>query len=673
MKIKLKTQEVAKKIKGKDEKAITLIALVITIIVLLILAAISIGAIFGENGLLAKAQLAGFATEMKQIEENVRLKQAEIQANNASGEGSTELFSTKLNENDVTIPDTLKQEVLYTRDGMQDLTSPKDYEVDDFNNLLDAEGNVANIYIIDKETGNGKENTYVYDETTDTVYKIPQTNIGGQVYHSYECAEKGKGGTSSGGESGPGGEQAGETIDKESDVIQVGEEYYYAPNMKGFSSKDTYLVYYTNDFSEEKDVPVEEYIADGEPAKIEENYTLHDYGNAIWANAKTLANNLESWWVWIPRYAYKINGQDAEIPIDVIYIGLDDKPLNPKYKGILPEGYEPHPAFKPSGTDGSKNLKGIWMSKYEPSLTYQNRATTEEYYAPDMTGFDKEHTYIELYDSTTDEFIDEKKLSEVNLNTINNEKKWYDYQNNIWANIKTDAHDLESWWVWVPRYAYKIEITGVIDIIYIDLEDKPINKEKYGEELPEGYTVHPAFKPSGTDGSKNLKGIWMSKYEPSLTYKNRATTEEYYAPDMEGFDKEHTYIELYDSTTDEFIDEKKLSEVNLNTINNEKKWYDYQNNIWANIKTDANDLEAWWVWVPRYAYKIEITGVIDIIYIDLEDKPINKEKYGEELPEGYTVHPAFKPSGTDGSKNLKGIWMSKYEPSNKQVGGENNE
>ncbi len=73
--------------KFKEQKAITLIALVITIVVLIILAAISIGAIFGENGLLVKAQLSAFATEMKQIEENVHLRQAEIQANKLSRGG----------------------------------------------------------------------------------------------------------------------------------------------------------------------------------------------------------------------------------------------------------------------------------------------------------------------------------------------------------------------------------------------------------------------------------------------------------------------------------------------------------------------------------------------------------------------------------------------------------
>ena len=44
------------KIKIKQEKGITLIALVVTIVVLLILAGVSVNAIFNENGLIKKAQ-----------------------------------------------------------------------------------------------------------------------------------------------------------------------------------------------------------------------------------------------------------------------------------------------------------------------------------------------------------------------------------------------------------------------------------------------------------------------------------------------------------------------------------------------------------------------------------------------------------------------------------------
>ena len=74
--------------------------------------------------------------------------------------------------------DSLKKEILYTREGRPSDKEIVTYNVEEFSTLVDEDGNVSNIYIIDKETGNGKENTYVYDEKTDTVFKIPPTMIG---------------------------------------------------------------------------------------------------------------------------------------------------------------------------------------------------------------------------------------------------------------------------------------------------------------------------------------------------------------------------------------------------------------------------------------------------------------------------------------------------------------
>ncbi len=61
----------------RENKGITLIALVITIIVLLILAGVSIATLTGDNGILKKAQIAKEITEQKQEEENTILKQYE--------------------------------------------------------------------------------------------------------------------------------------------------------------------------------------------------------------------------------------------------------------------------------------------------------------------------------------------------------------------------------------------------------------------------------------------------------------------------------------------------------------------------------------------------------------------------------------------------------------------
>ena len=86
---------------------------------------------------------------------------------------------------------------------------------------------------------------------------------------------------------------------------------------------------------------------------------------------------------------------------------------------------------------------------------------------------------------------------------------FYNYGSKIWANVKCQANGAISYWTWIPRYAYKLE-SGESSVILIDTNNNPIDKQTYGNSLPNGYTVHEAFKQQ--DG---LKGIWFSKYQPS--------------------------------------------------------------------------------------------------------------------------------------------------------------
>lgn len=58
----------------KEQKGITLVALVITIIILLILAGISIAALSGENGLFTRAKQAKNNTISSQTAENESIK-----------------------------------------------------------------------------------------------------------------------------------------------------------------------------------------------------------------------------------------------------------------------------------------------------------------------------------------------------------------------------------------------------------------------------------------------------------------------------------------------------------------------------------------------------------------------------------------------------------------------
>lgn len=67
----------------KEQKGVTLIALVITIIVLLILAGVSIAMLTGDNGILTKASSSNETNSIAQIKEDVSLAVSEIMANKA--------------------------------------------------------------------------------------------------------------------------------------------------------------------------------------------------------------------------------------------------------------------------------------------------------------------------------------------------------------------------------------------------------------------------------------------------------------------------------------------------------------------------------------------------------------------------------------------------------------
>ena len=83
----------------KNQKGITLIALVITIIVLLILAGVSIAMLTGENGILSKAVQAGDDTKLSDTEETIKLAVNEILVN---ANGKLVYNATETTKNSIT-------------------------------------------------------------------------------------------------------------------------------------------------------------------------------------------------------------------------------------------------------------------------------------------------------------------------------------------------------------------------------------------------------------------------------------------------------------------------------------------------------------------------------------------------------------------------------------------
>lgn len=73
----------------KQEKGITLVALVITIIVLLILAGVSISLVMGDNGVLSQANNAVNSTELASVKDEVSMAMTTVQTNYYATYGNT--------------------------------------------------------------------------------------------------------------------------------------------------------------------------------------------------------------------------------------------------------------------------------------------------------------------------------------------------------------------------------------------------------------------------------------------------------------------------------------------------------------------------------------------------------------------------------------------------------
>ena len=106
----------------------------------------------------------------------------------------------------------------------------------------------------------------------------------------------------------------------------------------------------------------------------------YNYEEKKWANAKTEDGSM---WVWIPRYAYRINEENETV--DVVFLqGTSDNYYDEN--GILKEakrcesvddiidtteGFTVHPAFTDESMIGYRNggwdseIEGIWVSKFE--------------------------------------------------------------------------------------------------------------------------------------------------------------------------------------------------------------------------------------------------------------------------------------------------------------------
>ena len=121
--------------------------------------------------------------------------------------------------------------------------------------------------------------------------------------------------------------------------------------------------------------------------------------------------------------------------------------------------------------------------------------------------------------------------SDSNWKVADTKQKWYDYNNQEWANaviLKNGvtkavgdtidvSSEVQGMFVWIPRYEYKIEgqygthTNGTAGTKELPGEIKVNFISKETTTASSGYHIHPAF----TFGTEQLSGIWVGKFETS--------------------------------------------------------------------------------------------------------------------------------------------------------------
>ncbi len=152
--------------------------------------------------------------------------------------------------------------------------------------------------------------------------------------------------------------------------------------------------------------------------------------------------------------------------------------------------------------------------------------------------------------------------------------------------------------------------------------------------------------------NQTLSSFVMTKTATEVVVKNNGI--KYNKPNISSLPQGTTKAVKWDASNTE-------TQISLDVANSDTSWYDYTDKKWANIITTNNGNKAYWVWIPRYAYKIDNphTSTAQQIHIIFLSGTSNSPADGGSLPSGYIVHPAF----TFGNTQLTGIWVAKFEAS----------
>ena len=552
-------------------RGITLIALVITIIILLLLAGVTISAIV-NGGLITRANEAKFKQKMAEFRDETNTYVA-WQLTSWQMDGTLETSTEKINAGEI-LKDAIDKEIV-TDITKNDVTTNiedviKDISKSDKSLVVVYKGELCYVSS-DKNKNNDKQVKWCNEIGIKVLeYKEPEGIV----------VKNGK-------------------------YELVNGLYLCTPKLdEGFKSDRTRYL----------EVNSQGNLTPGKWIDQNPTESWYDYKKSKWANILVENNGSEIYYTWIPRYCFKLD-QDNQTS-DVKFIDTDnnykdaDGKVTPwestdGVEGLKDQGYQIPEAFTvQASATRTYELSGYWAMKYtagdisvpstvsydmsvskgiiniknislntsvtdsNPITTYTvalngevvqtiNNASevsnigskvivlnnmkagdnvinvtglnaggevvgsmTKNYSpavvnAPDLSGFNKDTTFYVTYDDNG------KETSTTPISQAV-PQYWYEYGESRWANIVTRNNGLETYYTWIPRYAFTLDQTNQKSTIKFITGTS--TEAGGGYQIPEAFW----FDKNGDgvqDDGEQLTGFWAMKYTAGSETAPRFDTE----------------------------------------------------------------------------------------------------------------------------------------------------
>ena len=135
---------------------------------------------------------------------------------------------------------------------------------------------------------------------------------------------------------------------------------------------------------------------------------------------------------------------------------------------------------------------------------------------PKLDGFDPNTTFYVYYDE------DGTEHNEIPISK-DAPSNWYNYTYSNWANIVTRNDGLETYYVWIPRYQYKLNQTSQRSDVKFILGTSTTTE--IGYQIPEAFWWDKNDNGIDDDGEQ-LTGYWITKYQLTREEKDARITAE---------------------------------------------------------------------------------------------------------------------------------------------------